>query len=312
MTVTQCPLCGSERHTVLYQHRTAAAPGSCAMARCDACGHRYTRIPQEIDLGRLYAEGNYELIDTRGSLFDRILSWDDGMILRRLARVAAPGGKLLDFGCGKGQFLHRASLRGWRGKGVETAVRRAEFGRKVYGLEISTDEYQAGPVPGGPFDVVTLFHVLEHLPDPAGLVKRLVEGNLAPGGCLVVEVPLLESLQSRIAGRRWMHLDPPLHVSHFTKRSLERMLLALGLRPVKREYLSLHVGVLGMVQSLMSLFGYDKAIIAELKTRRTKGLLASLLAVLPFAVFLELLAVLFRRGGVIRVYCFGSPAETAP
>jgi hypothetical protein len=61
--------------------------------------------------------------------------------------------------------------------------------------------------------------------------------------------------------------------------------------------------MLGMVQSLMSLFGYRKMIISELKFRRTKRLMIAVCAVLPFALLLECTAVLFKRGGVIRVYC---------
>ena len=113
----------------------------------------------------------------------------------------------------------------------------------------------------------------------------------------------LESLQSKIAGKRWIHLDPPLHISHFTKSSLLKLLGDLNLKPLKYEYFSIHLGILGMVQSILCLIGYNRKIISDLKFRRTKRLIISILLVLPLAIFLELLAVIFNKGGVVRVYC---------
>jgi len=124
---------------------------------------------------------------------------------------------------------------------------------------------------------------------------------------VVIEVPLFESLQSKIAGKYWLHLDPPLHISHFTKSVLLNFLDELNLKPIKFQYFSIHLGMLGMVQSLMSLFGYRKMIISELKFRRTKRLMVAVCSVLPVALLLESVAVLLKRGGVFRVYCKFKP-----
>jgi SAM-dependent methyltransferase len=299
-----CPLCDSNKNTIVEHYGTIGpAEYESVLVRCDSCGHYFTENQRPVDFERLYSEGAYELIDTRGSLFEKVVSFDDRFIVWQLNNLCRPRKTLLDFGCGKGQFMRCASSLGWQVRGVETGKTRAEFGTNVYGLTISTAQYEKGPLEGSPFDAVTLFHVLEHLDKPKNLIKELVDSNLTQGGYFVIEVPLFDSLQSRIAGKRWIHLDPPLHISHFTKDALVRFVGDAGLRPVKIGSFSVRLGLLGMVQALMSVFGYKKMIITELKFRRTKSLMLAIALVLPAAVILELFAVLFNKGGVIRVYC---------
>lgn len=273
------------------------------MVSCQACGHYYTEVAGAVDLEQLYGSGTYTVVDTRGSLTDKIKALDHRIVLRRISKLGGASRSLLDLGCGKGQFLHSAAELGWKVKGIETAVERATFGIEQYGLDISTEEYHSGVIEGGPFGVITVFHVLEHLPRPAELLGQLVAENLARNGYLVIEVPLFGSLQSKLAGKHWVHLDPPLHVSHFTKRSLSKLLSELALEPRRFEYLSVQQGLLGMVQSVMSMFGYRKMIISELKFRRTWRLMLAISLVLPIALVLESLAVALNSGGVLRVYC---------
>ena len=190
----------------------------------------------------MYSGGKYKVIDTRDGLFDKLISIDDRLIIWQLSKLKVSKETLLDFGCGKGQFIHRALKYKWKVKGIETEKNRANFGKNKYGLDISTLEYKTGLVGGAPFNVITFFHVLEHLPQPKKLLRKLIDNNLTHNGYLVIEVPLFESLQSKIAGKRWIHLDPPLHISHFTKSSLLKLLGDLNLKPLKYEYFSIHFG----------------------------------------------------------------------
>lgn len=306
MNTSHCPLCHSLRYSVPEAYRSIGLPKyGCSLVRCQHCGHFFTRIEGAASIRDLYEEEHYELVDTRKSLFGRVISFDVKSILRYLERIKPVGGRaaMLDFGCGKGVFLHHAAQRGWRATGIETASKRAAFARTKYGVDVITDEYRGGSIPGGPFDVITLFHVLEHLPNPTELLKQLLDQNLRAGGLLVFEVPRFDSLQSAVAGRAWIHLDPPRHLSHFTTGRLSRMLSDLGLRVVGSGQFSIHNGLLGMVQSILSRLGYRKMLIEELKLRRTVAVLLLVLAVMPVAIMLELFAVLFMRGGVVRYYC---------
>lgn len=300
----KCPLCGSTKYKIVEQYGEIDSTAyDCRIVCCNSCNHYFTEIASDIDIKALYSSGQYTVIDTRESLIDKILFFDDLLIIKKLSLLNVSERTLLDFGCGKGRFIKNASKYSWKVKGIETAKERADFGINEYGLSISTSEYKTGLIESGPFNVITMFHVLEHLSNPKELISELIENNLTQNGFIVIEVPLFGSLQSRIAKNRWLHLDPPHHLSHFTKTKLFGLLDELKLRPVMYEYLSIHLGMLGMVQSFMNFFGYNKMIISELKFRRTKRLIFLVLLTLPAAFFFEILASLSKNGGVIRVYC---------
>lgn len=304
MINNNCPLCDTESNNEIKQYKKIGSPKfNCSIVCCESCGHHFSTFSHNSNIAELYSGGHYKLLDTRDSLFDKILSFDDKFIIRQLSKLKISGKKLLDFGCGKGRFIYQASKYGWKVKGIETAKARAEFGKTIYKLDVSSSAYQTGLIKGGPFNIITLFHVIEHLYKPKELLREILKTNLSHDGYLVIEVPLFESLQSKMAGKDWLHLDPPLHISHFQKNVLVKFLGKLGLKPVKYQYFSIHSGILGMVQSVMSLFGYKKMIISELKFRRTKCLMIAICAVLPFAFFLECTAILFKKGGILRVYC---------
>lgn len=312
MNIFACPLCQSTRFAVLPQYRhVGLRKYGCSLVRCNDCGHCFTQASEVPDLGELYANEQYELVDTRRSMFGRLISLDVKSVLRQLERVKPQvmGASVLDFGCGKGVFLHWAAERGWRVLGVETASKRAEFARTIYGLEVISEEYSGGAIAGGPFDVITLFHVLEHLSNPHALVTSLVDSNLKANGMLVLEVPRFDSLQSVLAGNAWVHLDAPRHLSHFSTEAMARLMDDLGFKVQASSQFSFHNGLLGMVQGILSRLGYKKMLIEELKLRRTALLVLLVLAVAPLALALELVAILIGRGGIIRVYCSRAPVS---
>jgi len=152
-----------------------------------------------------------------------------------------------------------------------------------------------------------MFHVLEHLQDPSELLNNLVMSNLKPGGLLIAEVPNFGGWQSKWAGNRWLHLDVPRHLSHFTDESLERIINKAGCKVIKKEYYSIHLGIVGMVQSIFTWFGYKGFLIADLKENKNWVLPAKVLITLPLAILLESLAVIFKKGGIIRFYAVYEP-----
>ena len=295
-----CPLCKHQDHTVVYS-RLPQYPDA-DIVRCGHCGHLYTLLRKEIDVDSLYADEVYKVVENRRSVFDRVLDREYRAFLRSLERLNGQTGSLLDFGSGKGKLGSLAKADGWQVKGVETASDRAAYAREVYGLEVNSDFYSGGNIFNMRFDALTLFHVLEHLPDPKPLLLHLIDDNLKPDGLVVIEVPNIRSWQAGIAGDKWIHLDVPRHLSHFTPARLDQFLKELGLQPVKRSFYSLHLGVLGMVDSLLKAVGYRKNIIYELKNRKSRSLVIKIALLLPFALIMEWVASGLGRGGVVRVY----------
>lgn len=157
------------------------------------------------------------------------------LLLRRLKWSCLPWrgqGRYLDVGCGSGGTLGVARALGWRVAGIEVDADAAARARRF------TDEIHVGDVLSAPFapegfDVVTVLHVLEHVPDPVRVMRRMLEW-LAPGGLLIVEVPNAGGLGARLFGPAWSGLELPRHLSQFTPESLATVVERAGGRIVWR------------------------------------------------------------------------------
>ncbi len=258
-----CLLCGSEG-TLLYQDlrdRLFGVPGTWALARCPKC-HLVWLDPRPVpeDIGRFYigyashippngASGPFArfwktvkrsvMATTLGYKTDGtnqglgwLLSWvglfrevggGAGMWLE-----ASQRGRLLDVGCGGGEFLAQMAELGWEVVGVEPDEGAVKVARQNFGLEVNLGTLETASVPRNSFDAVTLQHVIEHVPDPVGLLKACRQA-LKPGGRLVVVTPNIESLGHRWFRRAWLHLDPPRHLLLFSPRTLRESARRAGL-----------------------------------------------------------------------------------
>lgn len=147
-----------------------------------------------------------------------------------LERLTA-GRRLLDVGTAYGFFLVAARERGWSAVGVEIAPEPAEYARRTYGLDVRTGTLDTVPLEPASFDVVTIRHVLEHVPDPLGMLRQAA-ALVRPGGLILVAVPNLASLAFRLNGRYWWWIDPPTHLYYFMPRTLRAMLRRAGLEAV--------------------------------------------------------------------------------
>jgi SAM-dependent methyltransferase len=295
MRQEQCPVCGAGGREINQNF---------SLILCGNCGVSWTLINEDLDAEALYEDEVYAVVDNRKSIFEKIIFREANKVISTIKTLVKSNNPIqcLDFGSGKGQFLHQAQAAGWKVQGVETAKERAHFAREKYGLTVQTAFYSSGAIGHGNFDVLTLFHVLEHLPDPLGLLSTLCESNLRPGGILVVEVPNLNSWQYSIAGDNWMHLDIPKHLSHWNEELLTEKVEALGFEKVKSQYFSLHLGVLGSLSALLGKLGYRENIIYALKNRKSLPLLFGVALVFPISLLVEVFALPFRKTGIVRLY----------
>lgn len=296
-----CPICKNINYKDLFTVE-GKEQRSFKVVKCLDCMHVFTLLPPGLNINSYYEDEDYRIVDVRKSIFFKLMKIEYSRILNVLKRINAKLNSLLDFGCGKGNFLWFAKNKRWNVFGVETSVPRAEYARKVFNLNISTEFYSGGKIGNTRYDVITLLHVLEHLPDPLNLLHELVRENLAEKGVLLIEVPNFNSIQSRLAKNKWIHLDVPRHISHFTEKTLTQILSIMNMTPIRRKSFSFHIGVLGMVQSILSFCGYRKNILTRLKYKKTISIIVLIMTVLPIALLLEAAASFFKRGGVLRIY----------
>lgn len=231
-----CPTCGEQRATPVLEPRDPGNQMSrYRVVRCAACGLCFTRpLPDEAEYTALYNEAYYLGQQARligGELLRGVL--DESIVAGRLGLLRRPPGRALDVGCGPGLYLDRLRRRGWQVEGTDRSPAAVRLTRRR-GLTVHHGPLAELDLPSDSFDLVTLWHVLEHLEDPLGdllTIRRL----LRPGGELMLEVPNFASVTSRWAGASWFSLQVPVHLQHFSPASLDRLLHRAGFRPVRRK-----------------------------------------------------------------------------
>jgi 2-polyprenyl-3-methyl-5-hydroxy-6-metoxy-1,4-benzoquinol methylase len=139
-----------------------------------------------------------------------------------------PAGRLLDVGCGNGRFVAWARLTGWDACGVERDPVAAAIAHRLSGCRIHPSlaelraELRTRTAAEAAFDVITLNHVLEHVPDPAALLGE-IHTLLKPGGKFHIGVPNWNSWTRHLFGSTWFALEPSRHLVMFTPRRLRRL-----------------------------------------------------------------------------------------
>lgn len=290
----RCPACAA----------AALAPWRMGLLRCAACGTaRAPHAPPE----DAHEEAGYGAGDPRLTRLARpVLERWDAARLALVADVVAPPGRLLDAGAGRGRFVASARRAGWTATGVEPSSRGTEAAARNHGIELVRATIEDAPLPPGGADAVVCWHVLEHVEDPEATL-RAIRGWLRPGGALVVGVPNRASLQAWIGGRRWFHLDPPRHRTHFTPRGLRALLERTGFGIVRERHVLLEHNPFGMWQTLVSRVTRRPSYLYDLLKRTTPldardlAVSLALLPLAPVAALLELLAGAAGRGGTVGV-----------
>ncbi len=180
-----------------------------------------------------YPRGYYENL---ASIDKKLYHWYQEGKLHKL-RTQSKGGRLLEVGCNEGLFLHLARQAGWETQGVEIAELGAVYAREILNLEVFNGELIEANFPDEYFDVVTFWHVLEHLLDPQ-LDLREAHRILKLDGLLIVDVPNIASWQAKVFSSNWKALDIPRHLYHFSPDSLRAMLAQAGFTCFKMSHWS--------------------------------------------------------------------------
>lgn len=302
MVSVDCPQCRAGAGTELFEVAEPLSGDRFRVRRCDGCSLVF--VSPRPDDERLAAYYPDEYYGSRHAIFHSI-----SMSLRVLALPAAPpgGGRILDIGCGRGDFLRACRRKGWSVVGVEQdAAPILQMDPPADFEVIRTD--RLAELPDASFDVVTLWHVLEHLAEPRATLAQVVR-LLRPGGLLVVEVPNFASWQARMGPKQWFHLDVPRHLLHFERSTLGAMLESEGLRPERWSTFSAEYDAFGMLQSFLNRICRTPSFLFQMLIGRpvrgsSRDVVGTMVGVLPLAVVsvvLSAVAPLFGRGGVLRV-----------
>lgn len=230
-----CTLCGASSLPALtaWDRNRETTSERFSYNRCTACGTLFM-LDVPADLSRYY-RGDYHGFGADGApewRSNRTLLEVEAFRVAMLRRHVQPG-TLIDVGAGAGAFASAARDAGFDVTAIEMDERCCEYLEHGLGVRaIPTEEpiEQLRALPRA--RVISLWHSLEHLRDPAGMLAVAAE-RLEPGGVLALGVPNPGSLQFRLLGTRWAHLDAPRHLSLMPEQALVSHLRALGLRPLE-------------------------------------------------------------------------------
>jgi len=237
--IARCPSCSHERIERLYQdcrNRREGVPGAFDVLRCLSCHLAFlSPRPSAEALAALYAQSyhSHTVSTPRQGLWavaKALCLWPYRLRFGDERGTFPPfgPGRLLDVGCGTGDYLAAMTALGWQGTGCEISeAALAVARRRIPEVAWHHGEVETLPAAPGTFDAVTLWHTLEHLPDPRGTLMR-IRTLLSPQGRLIVALPNLDSWEAKWLRRRWVELDIPSHLIFFSTTTLQAMLGQAG------------------------------------------------------------------------------------
>lgn len=245
MLPTICNLCGADDYTVIFRNLPDLLLGTnvyrATLVRCRQCGLVYQNPrPEPAELKAAYSAQYepYGTSDKFGNAPPLLRAAYAFGISKRARYVTArkQNGRLLDIGCATGLFLNSfRQNRQWDLFGVEPDEQSAEYARHGYQLNVQTGTLEEAGFSDGFFDAVTMWDVLEHVPDAAGTLRE-IRRILKPDGVLVIRVPNGASLDAHMFGRYWAGLEAPRHLYVFDKRTLAALLKAEGFNVISNSY----------------------------------------------------------------------------
>ncbi len=255
-----------------------------------------------------YGRGVTKFSSVLNSLINFSVQFRSSLVRRRLKSAS---GKVLDIGCGSGAFLESMRKSGYEIYGTEldgVAYQRASQVSRIHLQQGNLSHEMFGDAR---FDAVTIWHVLEHIEDPRSTISTVRE-LMHPEGLLFIEVPNLDSLQARMFGKHWFHLDPPRHIYQFTDKSLTQMLEAEGFTVVDKGTLSWQMGGIGFLQSALNALLRPRDLFYDMLCSRNRcpgGFFPKLGSVVfgalifPFAALATPLEAVLGKGSVLRFTC---------
>jgi len=224
-TLTNCPVCNSSSSELFLTCKDhTVSRETFDIVRCISCGFKYTNPRPELNvLGNYYKSEDYVSHSNtkKGFINSTYQTVRKYTLIKKLQLISKyyKTGKVLDIGSGTGEFLNICKNAKWETIGIEPSDDARNMSITNYSLDIRKEEEIANLISES-FDIITMWHVLEHVPDLNTRIedlKRLIK----PNGIIIIAVPNCNSLDAKIYKENWAAYDVPRHLYHFTPKDIE-------------------------------------------------------------------------------------------
>lgn len=225
--LTHCPICNSvEFNPFLHCKDYTVSRETFTIVECKSCGFKFTNPrPEVTELGKYYKSDEYisHSNTSKGLINYLYQTVRKYTLLKKLQLISKyfKTGTLLDIGCGTGEFLKMCKDAKWNVIGIEPDETTRKNAIEKYGLNVKSEE-SIQQLNESSFDVITMWHVLEHVPflnQRVEEIKRL----LKPNGLVIIAVPNCTSLDAIIYKEDWAAYDVPRHLYHFTPKDISAL-----------------------------------------------------------------------------------------
>ena len=232
-----CPVCNSTSFSPFLScvdHTVSRETFN--VVQCSLCGFKFTNPrPEEDKLGPYYNSDEYvSHSNTKKGFINATYQYvRKYTLLKKLQLISKyyRTGKILDIGCGTGEFLNICKRAKWETLGIEPDPGARSKAVANYGLNVKPESEIQG-LQDESFDIISMWHVLEHVPrlnERVEDLKRLIK----PGGVIIVAVPNCNSFDAKIYKENWAAYDVPRHLYHFTPKDIEPLFKNHGLKMFK-------------------------------------------------------------------------------
>jgi len=235
--LTACPVCDYESFTTFIECPDYFLSKEIFnISKCEKCGFLFTNPrPETANLLSYYQSEEYISHSNSRKGFQNIVYQQvrNYTISRKLKLIQnyKKQGSLLDIGCATGEFLNHCKINKWNVLGIEPDPSARQNGIRNYSLVIE-DEAHLNNIALASFDVITMWHVLEHVPELNERINQL-QKLLRPYGYLFIAVPNANSYDAKFYGSYWAAYDVPRHLYHFTRDTMTRLFLKHSFSLVK-------------------------------------------------------------------------------
>ena len=277
------------------------------LLRCAACGClRILTTSAAPDIYNPYY--SKESAERLAGIFNVLWRWKRRSRAALILRHTRDNARVCDVGCERGELLNVLKEAGRRVEGTQMAPAAADFARKHFGIDVFVGELMNAPFANDRFDAVLMLNVLEHLPDPEGYVAQ-VSRMLETGGMFWIELPNIGSFTAKMAGKSWLHHDPPHHLWGFDKAGIARLLGRHGFVVEHIYSQNWEFGPIGTLQAWLNWLPGPKNVLFNIVRRGLRRDAASLGrdlthivlggVMLPFAFAVAGLEGIFGNGQVL-------------